>query len=195
MRPVAQMHMDLVASTVYQKRPFLRGLMPNGGSDCCGTCWFNNKNEGEAGYAHAKSSEPDYCVIRDTAINNPFYTYCANHPHRNPGKIEVPIGPVFTGDSSGQRQIWLHSPDNETIRNTLLSLLSKIKGEPQPEYPIGYHLELVVIQQLVDFGEKRALSELHRISGFDPNVRDKFGLPRTTVVSAAKRAIAHLERE
>jgi len=27
--------------------------MPDGGSDCCGTCWFNERNKGEAGYAHA----------------------------------------------------------------------------------------------------------------------------------------------
>ena len=47
--------------------------MPNGGSDCCGTCWFNRKNEGEAGYGKGRDSsiEP-YCDIRGQAIENPL---------------------------------------------------------------------------------------------------------------------------
>jgi hypothetical protein len=24
--------------------------MPNGGSDCCGTCWFNSTHQGQVGY-------------------------------------------------------------------------------------------------------------------------------------------------
>ncbi len=56
--------------------------MPNGGSDCCGTCWFNTKNEGEVGYDHCDSPRPDHCEIRELKITNSFYTYCANHPHR-----------------------------------------------------------------------------------------------------------------
>jgi len=38
--------------------------MPNGGSDCCGTCWFNARNKGEAGYGHALATEPARCTIR-----------------------------------------------------------------------------------------------------------------------------------
>jgi hypothetical protein len=55
--------------------------MPNGGSDCCGTCWFNARNKGEAGYAHADDPEPKFCTIRGLAIENSFWTYCGNHPH------------------------------------------------------------------------------------------------------------------
>ena len=58
--------------------------MPNGGSDCCGTCWFNRENQVEAGYAHMSEAEPAYCEIRNLDIPNPFYTCCANHPHRSP---------------------------------------------------------------------------------------------------------------
>lgn len=47
--------------------------MPNGGSDCCGTCWFNLKNKGEAGYDHVKDPEPDRCAIRTIDIPDPFY--------------------------------------------------------------------------------------------------------------------------
>ena len=42
--------------------------MPNGGSDCCGTCWFNAKNKGEKGYGHAKDPEPAFCTIRALPI-------------------------------------------------------------------------------------------------------------------------------
>ena len=52
--------------------------MPNGGSDCCGTCWFNAKNKGEAGYGHRKDPDPEYCLIRQLEIRSPMYTYCAN---------------------------------------------------------------------------------------------------------------------
>lgn len=76
--------------------------MPNGGSDCCGTCWFNRRNKGQAGYQHAFPG-PTQCEIRSLEITSPFYTYCANHPHRRPERDEVPIGPVMTGDESGRR--------------------------------------------------------------------------------------------
>jgi hypothetical protein len=35
--------------------------MPNGGSDC----WFNARNKGVAGLAHAKDLEPSHCDIRN----------------------------------------------------------------------------------------------------------------------------------
>src|SRR5262245_24932564 len=106
--------------------------MPNGGSDCCGTCWFNAKNKGEAGYEHADDPEPDYCSIRDLSIDDPFYTYCANHPHRRPERDKIPIGPVFAGD---ERELWQHSPDTEEIRQHLLALLAEIPETPTTEYP------------------------------------------------------------
>ena len=46
--------------------------MPNGGSDCCGTCWFNKKNKGDVGCEHAKDPGDDYCIIRNTKIEDPF---------------------------------------------------------------------------------------------------------------------------
>ena len=47
--------------------------MPNGGSDCCGTCWFNRRNQGERDWKmHADDSVEPYCDIRDRAIENPF---------------------------------------------------------------------------------------------------------------------------
>ncbi len=101
--------------------------MPNGGSDCCGTCWFNRKNRGEASYTHAGTAEPAYCEIRGLEIQDPFYTYCANHPHRSPGRDQIPIGPTFIDPRGEGRKIWKQSPDMEEVRTHLLSLLAGVQ--------------------------------------------------------------------
>ena len=87
--------------------------MPNGGSDCCGTCWFNRTNRGERDWQrHADESIPPYCEIRDIAIENPFYTYCANHPHRRPDRDRIPIGPVMRhGGWEQERRVQAGRPD------------------------------------------------------------------------------------
>jgi hypothetical protein len=86
--------------------------MPNGGSDCCGTCWFNSTHEGKAGIFDVPAGAEVRCVIRDLVIENPFWTYCVNHPHHNPDQINLPIGPVYV-DAGGypyRRQVWVESP-------------------------------------------------------------------------------------
>jgi len=110
--------------------------MPNGGSDCCGTCWFNTRNKGQAGHAHAGDPEPAHCRIRDFAIPDPFYTYCANHPHRNPERCEIPLGPVFAGEG---RALWLRAPDTEELRSYMLNVLARVAPALPREYPIGLH--------------------------------------------------------
>ena len=96
------------------------------------------------GLQHADRSIPPYCEIRDVAIENPFYTYCANHPHRRPDRDPIPIGPVMRHGGWEQerrveagkpdvlvsrenpRYVWKPSPDSEEIRQHLLSLLASI---------------------------------------------------------------------
>ena len=85
--------------------------MPNGGSDCCGTCWFNRSNGGRRGSANFSRGIPSYCEIRCLDIPDPFYTYCANHPHHRSNRDPIPIGPVYVGDSFGVREFWKPSPD------------------------------------------------------------------------------------
>ena len=65
--------------------------MPNGGSDCCGTCWFNSKNSGEQGYQGSEKEGVVKCTIRNLEIPDPFWTYCANHPHHNQNKIFITL--------------------------------------------------------------------------------------------------------
>ena len=142
--------------------------MPNGGSDCCGTCWFNRKNRGEAGYKRAHGSEAPYCEIRDVEIEDPFYTYCANHPHRRPERDPIPIGPItrYAGDGmSDSREVWIPSPNSEEIRRHLLDMLEVFSEHVSKDrYPLGQRLGELVLWQLGQFKEQRAVERLEWIS-------------------------------
>ena len=146
--------------------------MPNGGSDCCGTCWFNRTNQGQRDWReHADESVPPYCEIRNLAIQDPFYTYCANHPHRRPDSDPIPIGPVMREDKSRgsglfeyPRYVWERSPDSDDIRQHLLNLLGTIaKHMSKDWYPLGVGLGETIVWQLGEFGERRAVDDLERI--------------------------------
>lgn len=140
--------------------------MPNGGSDCCGTCWHNRVNEGKAGYERPGEAKgvKDYCEIRGLAIQSPFYTYCANHPHRMPDGGEVPVGPVYTGDSFGNREVWVLSPDTEEVRLNLLHILENLERVAARDfYPLGVSLGGSAIWQLIQFREQRAVPILQRL--------------------------------
>lgn len=169
--------------------------MPNGGSDCCGTCWFNAQNKGQAGFRNAGDSIAPYCTIRDFPIADSFYTYCANHPHRRSEPDPIPIGPVFEGDSTGTRTLSKRSPDTEEVRLHLLDLLAQIEEQPASEYPIGGYLDEMVVWQLGEFRESRALSDLKRITSFDPSAHETgpFGRTRLQLVRAAADALAKVE--
>ena len=170
--------------------------MPNGGSDCCGTCWFNRKNRGQPGYTHANNPEPDHCEIRDALIENPFWTYCANHPNHRPAGDRIPIGPIYAGHGGYpyQREVWRPSPNTEEVRQHLLELLNgfpestshdwypvspgltKIRrdcpellnGFPESTshdwYPVSPGLIDIVIWQLGEFRESRAVPQLQWIA-------------------------------
>lgn len=142
--------------------------MPNGGSDCCGTCWFNSKNNGEQGYQGSEKEGFAMCTIRNLEIPDPFWTYCANHPHHNQNKIDLPLGPVYINDGYPySRKVWVNPPDNEEIRMKLLELLDKISNQPEFKYPSETDLEEEIIKQLTAFKEKRAIEGLKRIINLD----------------------------
>ena len=150
--------------------------MPNGGSDCCGTCWFNRANGGKPGSANHDHEVPSYCEIRQLEIPDPFYTYCANHPHHRPERDPIPIGPVTVHkgelverepghhEAREWRERWQPSPDAETIRSHLLSLLEDPDTGTDEFYlfftkPVVW----VVLDQLIEFREQRAISILERV--------------------------------
>ena len=137
--------------------------MPNGGSDCCGTCWFNRRNGGKKGYVNVDRGTPSFCEIRNLAITDPFYTYCANHPHHRPARDPIPIGPVYVGDSFGVREVWEPSPDTEEVRQHLLDIVGN-PAEHTDNYPFfSAPPHMKAIEQLVEFGDQRlpgALTDL-----------------------------------
>lgn len=164
--------------------------MPNGGSDNCETCWFNRKNKGEAGPLHWNGEEDAYCEIRKVSIENPFWTYCVNHPYRSPERDTMPIGPIYVDEGKG-RQLWQRSPESDSIRSHLLELLEKIEEQPRTEYAEGSYRDEVVVWQLGDFEEERALKGLKRIVEFNPAASSGEPIHRTreTLVEAAREAI------
>jgi hypothetical protein len=165
--------------------------MPNGGSDCCGTCCFNSKNKGEAGISHASDPDPDVCTIRNLEIPDAFLTYCANHPDRNPGRIRTPVGPVVIGDSEGRRQTWVSSPQSEEARTKLVEILAGITERPVVEYLPGIAFEHIVIWQLGEWGERRALPHLERILKFrkQKKIENPFEVDRVKTVELAQEAL------
>jgi hypothetical protein len=102
---------------------------------------------------------------------------------------------VFTAALSGGRQLWQASPDTEEIRQHLLSLLDAQQQQPSSEYPAGMYADEVVVWQLGEFREVRAIAGLRRIADFDPSVREMgpFGRTRQTLVKMAREAIAKIE--
>jgi hypothetical protein len=169
--------------------------MPNGGSDCCGTCWFNARNKGQAGSGHADATEPNFCTIRALAIDHPFWTYCTNHPHHRPNRDPIPIGPVFIGAGGYpyRRKQWQASPDTEEVRQHLLELVRAIQEQPTEEYPAGVYGDEMVAWQLGEFREARAADELRRIVAFSPEASaGRFGRTRKSLVAAANEALAKL---
>ena len=171
--------------------------MPNGGSDCCGTCWFNAKNKGLAGYEHAHDSEPAFCTIRNLPIKDPFYTYCGNHPYRRPEGDPIPIGPVYVEGNSGDREIWKASPDTEEIRQHLLMLLDQMDDRPVSDYPLGSATDESVIRQLGEFREQRALERLRQLATIQPDAAETGAGDnrRLRLFLIAKMVLPKIERE
>jgi hypothetical protein len=170
--------------------------MPNGGSDCCGTCWFFEPNAGRAGYPdeHRVPAEPR-CVIRDLLIENPFWTYCANHPHHTRRRIDLPIGPVLVCDLSYpyERRVWEQPPDTEALRLRLLEMLDTMPEQPVSEYPSQTQLDAAIIDQLAVYGERRAIPGIRRVLRFDPFAAPEdnpFGQYRFHTIGHAIEALA-----
>jgi hypothetical protein len=105
------------------------------------------------------------------------------------------LGSTSGHQSTGARKFWQPSPDTEEIRQHLLSLVGALEQRPPSEYPIGAYVDEVVLWQLGEFREVRALASLRRIANFDPSAKETgpFGRTRQTLVQIARDAIAGIE--
>ena len=144
--------------------------MPNGGSDCCSTCWFNQSHEGQRGSGNFNREIPSHCEIRDLDIPDPFYPYCANHPYHRPSRDRIPIGPVYVhraSDPSGEggREEWQPSPDTEEVRRHLLDIVRL----PEEHADEGYHFytrpaHIAARMQLLEWRDERLVPALEEIA-------------------------------
>ena len=157
--------------------------MPNGGSDCCGTCWFRQR-----GSHNAKRETQSHCEIRGLDIPDPLYTYCANHPHHRPRRDPIPIGPVYVmGDADGGREEWQPSPDTEEIREHLLDVLRL----PEEHRDKGYHFHthpayIAALKQLLEWRDERLVSALEELARHPEMKRGRANI-ELTVNLARKR--------
>ena len=138
------------------------------------------------------------CAIRNIDISKPFSTYCANHPHHNPDRVKIPVGPVYHNEEGHpySRRVWVFSPDNPTVRQGLIEVLEKVPEIPWPEYPFGKPFVEEVIHQLIAFREKRAIPGLIRILSFDPlshsdDTESAYKTTRVGTVALAAEATGH----
>lgn len=159
--------------------------MPNGGPDCCGTCWFNRANGGKAGDLVNNPNIPSHCEIRNLDVPDPFYTYCANHPHHRPNRDPIPIGPIYTAAYAGPglygRTVWRLSPDTEEIRQHLLDLVRLPEGHAKGGLGaiFGPSAYTVALEQLIEWRDERVLAILDQMEEKADGVTARRNIQRT----------------
>jgi len=68
--------------------------------------------------------------------------------------------------------------------------------QPDSEYPIGIYADDVVVWQLGEFREARAVERLRRVASFQPDSTEAgpFGRTRESLVRLAREALDKMER-
>ena len=78
--------------------------MPNGGSSNCRSCKHNKANQQGNADSNYPTPAPAYCLLRDTDIQNPLWTYCLNYYSED----DVSEGPIYSaGIEDHNRVPWL----------------------------------------------------------------------------------------
>jgi len=69
-----------------------------------------------------------------------------------------------------------------------------MEEQPKKEYPAGVYLDEMVVLQLGDFREKRAVADLERVARFNPakSTGEPFKRTRGPLVKLAKEALAKI---
>ena len=171
--------------------------MPNGGSDCCGECQFYGLESEKYLFNYPKRIDYPHCLLRAYVPEDPYYTYCVNHPHHNPYSVTIPVGPIYVpGKDLHTRKPTFPCLDSEKIRQGLLMILERIPEKPRKEYPSSTNFDAEIIKQVGHFKELRALNELLRIIKFDPNLKLEWHyFDRKYIIAFAVKAVAELLEE
>jgi len=136
--------------------------MPNGGSDNCNSCWFNERNDAVAGIAKEEWEGAIRCILRDVEIENTHWTYCSNHPSANPNRLDFPVGAVARHDGETGRRVPLYpSPDTPELRDRLVGILDAMSEDRRA---IG--VEFTAMKQLGLWKELTATGGLRRVLAF-----------------------------
>ena len=91
--------------------------------------------------------------------------------------------------------MWQPSPDTGAVRAHLLELVRGIVEQPAVEYPAGVYTDELVVWQLGEFREARAVPELQRIAAFAPELTaGPFGRTRASLVGAARDALIKISK-
>ena len=74
-------------------------------------------------------------------------------------------------------------------------MLAKVEEQPASEYPLGIYRDEIVVWQLGEFREARAVEGLNRIANFDSAAQEMgpFGRTRRKLVAVAKEALSKIE--
>jgi len=162
----------------------------------CGTCWFNLGYKDVPGDYHAGEPMSYLCVIRKVEISDPFRAYCANHTHGVPLKVAMPIGPIYQDDALENRKVWIPLEDTPENRLFHLECLRNLGKIAMAEYPLGKTIFGIIMGQVIEWRESRAIPFLRRIAGL-PTQRDNLdkrpALHEDVTIEAATRALEKLE--
>jgi hypothetical protein len=170
--------------------------MPNEERYFCGTCWFNLGHKDVPRDYHTGEPKSYLCVIRKVEISDPLRAYCANHTRGVPLKVAMPIGPIYQDDALGNRKVWFPLEDTPENRLFHLECLRNIGNIPMAEHPLGKTIFEIIMNQVIEWRESRAIPYLRRIAGL-PTQRDnldkKPALHENVAIEVATRALEKLE--
>lgn len=104
--------------------------MNQGGSDNCGTCEFNRVTLGP-GPTSKDDDRIFYCRVRQTVVDNPFWTYCHNHQRRNPLLTRRTRGPMWAAITG---ELGQHSLSEQVLAIPELVLPRDLAGLTRAPY-------------------------------------------------------------
>lgn len=146
------------------------------------------------------NSEHDFCAIRDEHIENSCWTYCVNHPFFNKNDVTTTMGPMYRyAPNHSRRTVIVNSPDNQAVKDSLLEQANKIK-EVIDYHVIDLERDEVIVWQLGEFRDKRAIELLKRIKLFNEKVTvspptDVANCTRKSLIEAATQALEKINQK
>lgn len=170
--------------------------MPIGERQCCRTCWFNLGYQDEPGYRHASEPKSHLCVIRKVEISDPYNSYCANHTLNVPLKVAMPIGPIYQDDAPKNRKVWISLEDTPENRLSHLEFLRNLSEVTLEDYSLKKSLLDIVVEQLIEWREYRAIPFLRRIASWPAQLDGadwRLALQDEVTVKSATKALEKLE--